>query len=410
MRISLNTQIFTGALLGVLLGLLFAELGPEAAVSRQGLYLCGLVGNLFVDMLKMVVAPLVFTSIATGVANLRQHSQMQKVWLVTLGFFMLSMALAIGLGLTAANLFEPGKNLNLELFANARQGFAEKQLSFAGFIAEFLHGLFLNPFTALSQGSVLPIVVFALMLGIALAAGGDRYRNILLLLREGLELMLRITGWIMRISPFGVMALLTKLLASQDPALLSSLAKFAGVVLGATLLHGFVVLPLLLYLLARVTPLKFFSGAREALITAFTTSSSSATLPVTLRCTEQHLHVKPGIAGFVVPLGATLNMDGTALYEALAALFVANLSGLDLDMGHQLIVFFTTMLAAVGAPGIPSAGMVTMIMVLQSVGLPTEAVAILLPIDRILDTVRTMVNVEGDMIGSLIVQKLAGDT
>jgi len=178
------------------------------------------------------------------------------------------------------------------------------------------------------------------------------------------------------------------------------------VAIGTILVHGLIVLPLLLFSITKIPPLKFFHGAREALITAFATSSSSATLPITLRCAEQHLHVKPSIAGFVIPLGATANMDGTALYEAFAALFVANLAGIELDMAQQLIVFFTTMLAAIGAPGIPSAGMVTMVMVLQSVGLPAEAVAILLPIDRLLDTFRTMVNVEGDMIGSLVVQRL----
>jgi Na+/H+-dicarboxylate symporter len=162
----------------------------------------------------------------------------------------------------------------------------------------------------------------------------------------------------------------------------------------------------MLFLFAKVSPLRFFMGAREAMLTAFATSSSSATLPITLRCVEQHLHVKPSIAGFVIPLGATINMDGTALYEASAALFIANLVGIELDLAQQLIVFFTSMLAAIGAPGIPSAGMVTMVMVLQSVGLPAEAIAILLPIDRLLDTVRTMVNVEGDMVGSLVVQHL----
>ncbi|QWF71256.1 dicarboxylate/amino acid:cation symporter [Methylomonas paludis] len=409
MRISLNSQIFIGAALGVALGLFFAELGPDAEFTQQGIFVCGLAGNLFIDMLKMVLAPLVFTSIAVGVANLRMHSQMHRVWKYTLGFFVLSMTLSILLGLSAANLFAPGKGLSLDLFASAQQHFSAKQMTFAEFIAEFLHGIFLNPFAALSQGNVLAIVVFALIMGIAIVVGGDRYRNILLLLQEGLELMLRLVGWIMHLAPYGIMALLAKLLATQNMALLGSLIKFVAVVLGSTLLHGFVVLPLLLYLVTGVTPLRFFRGAREALITALATSSSSATLPVSLRCTEQHLHVKPGIAGFVIPLGATVNMDGTALYEAAAALFIANLSGIELSFVQQLIVFFTAMIAAIGAPGIPSAGMVTMVMVLQSVGLPAEAIAILLPIDRILDTFRTMVNVEGDMVGSLVVQKLVGD-
>lgn len=406
MKVALNTQIFLGAVFGVALGMGFAKLGPDAAVSKQGIYFCSLLSNLFMDLLKMVLVPLVFTSIAVGVANLRMHGQLHRVWLSTLGFFVVSMALAIMLGVAAANLFEPGKGLNLDLFNNASPNFAAKQMSFEQFVASFLHGLFVNPFAALAQANILAIVMFALLLGIALVVGGDRYRNILLLLQEGLELMLRLVGWIMRLAPFGIMALLAQLLATQNMALLSSLAEFVAVVIGTTLLHGLVVLPLLLLLIAKVSPLKFFLGAREALITAFATSSSSATLPVTLRCVEQHLHVKPGIAGFVVPLGATVNMDGTALYEAAAALFVANLAGIELDLAQQLIVCFTTMIAAIGAPGIPSAGMVTMMMVLQSVGLPTEAIAILLPIDRLLDTVRTMVNVEGDMVGSLVVQHL----
>ncbi len=406
MKVALNTQIFLGAVFGVALGMGFAKLGPDAAVSKQGIYFCSLLSNLFMDLLKMVLVPLVFTSIAVGVANLRMHGQLHRVWLSTLGFFVVSMALAIMLGVAAANLFEPGKGLNLDLFNNASPNFAAKQMSFEQFVASFLHGLFVNPFAALAQANILAIVMFALLLGIALVVGGDRYRNILLLLQEGLELMLRLVGWIMRLAPFGIMALLAQLLATQNLALLSSLAEFVAVVIGTTLLHGLVVLPMLLLLIAKVSPLKFFLGAREALITAFATSSSSATLPVTLRCVEQHLHVKPGIAGFVVPLGATVNMDGTALYEAAAALFVANLAGIELDLAQQLIVCFTTMIAAIGAPGIPSAGMVTMMMVLQSVGLPTEAIAILLPIDRLLDTVRTMVNVEGDMVGSLVVQHL----
>jgi Na+/H+-dicarboxylate symporter len=292
------------------------------------------------------------------------------------------------------------------MFQNAMEGFKASQLTLPEFFADFLHGLFRNPFAALAEGNVLAVLIFALLVGIALVIGGERYRNILQLLQELLELVLRIVGWIMRLAPLGIMALLIKLVATQDAAVLGSLGTFVSVVVGATLFHGVIVLPLILYVVTGMTPLRFWRGSREALITAFATSSSSATLPVTLRCVEQHLHVKREVAGFVVPLGATINMDGTALYEAAAALFIANLVGVELNLVQQLIVFFTAMIAAMGAPGIPSAGMVTMVMVLQSVGLPAEAIAILLPIDRMLDTLRTAVNVEGDMIGSVVVQKL----
>ncbi len=404
-KISLNAQILAGVLAGLLLGLGLSLFGKESTAAQAGLYIAELAGTLFIDLLKMVMIPLVFTSIAVGVANLRAHRQMHKVWKATLGFFMLSMALAIMLGLTAANLIRPGAGLQLAMFQDAMQGFRAEQMALSDFFAHFLHSLFQNPMAALAQGNVIAVVVFALLLGIALVVGGERYANILILLQELLELMLMLVGWIMRLAPVGIMALLFKLAATQDAALLATLVEFIAVVVTTTLLHGMVVLPLILYLVTGMTPLKFWRGAREALITAFATSSSSATLPVTLRCVEQHLHVKRDIAGFVLPLGATLNMDGTALYEAVAALFIANLAGIELNLMQQMIVFLTAMLAAMGAPGIPSAGMVTMVVVLQSVGLPAEGIAILLPIDRLLDTFRTAVNVEGDMVGSLVVQK-----
>jgi Na+/H+-dicarboxylate symporter len=404
-KTSLNVQILLGVGAGITLGLALAALGKESAAAQTGLYLSELIGTLFIDLLKMVLIPLVFTSIAVGVANLRAHRQMHRVWKATLGFFIFSMALAILLGMTAANLVRPGEGLQLAMFQDAMHGFQAKNMGLPEFFAHLLHSLFQNPVTALAQSNVLAVVVFALLLGIALVVGGERYANILVLLQELLELMLMLVGWIMRLAPLGIMALLLKLAATQDTALLVKLMEFVAVVIVTTLLHGMVVLPLILYLVTGMGPLKFWRGAREALITAFATSSSSATLPVTLRCVEQHLHVKRDIAGFVLPLGATLNMDGTALYEAAAALFIANLAGIDLNLMQQMIIFITAMLAAMGAPGIPSAGMVTMVVVLQSVGLPAEAIAILLPVDRLLDTFRTAVNVEGDMVGSLVVQE-----
>src|SRR5574340_59677 len=409
-KTSLNAQIVFGAITGIVLGLALAGIGKESAAAQTGLYLSERIGTLFIDLLKMVLIPLVFTSIAAGVANLRAHRQMHRVWKATLGFFIFSMALAIILGMTATNLVRPGEGLQLAMFQDTMRGFQAQHMSLSEFIAHLLHSLFQNPVTALAQSNVLAVVVFALLLGIALVVGGERYANILVLLQELLELMLMLVGWIMRLAPLGIMALLLKLAATQDIALLMKLAEFVVVVVATTLLHGVILLPLILYLVTGIGPLKFWRGARAALLTAFATSSSSATLPVTLRCVEQHLHVKRDIAGFVVPLGATLNMDGTALYEAAAALFIANLAGIDLNLMQQMIVFITAMLAAMGAPGIPSAGMVTMVVVLQSVGLPAEAIAILLPVDRLLDTFRTAVNVEGDMVGSLVVQKwVAGD-
>ena len=405
---SLNTQILIGCLLGLAGGTWLSGSGTPAA--PEVLYGAKLVGNLFLDLLRMVLVPLVFSSIVIGVANLRAHDRMHRVWTTTLAFFFGTMGLAIVIGFGAAHIFRPGEGLQLEMFAEATRNFQARQMPLPDYIAQFLRGLFQNPFKALAQGEILAIVMIALFLGIALVIGGERYRNIRGLIGELQELCLMIVGWIMRLAPLGLAALLLQLAATQNSALLASLGHFIAVVIGSTLFHGIIVLPAILWLITGVSPLAFFKGAREALITAFATSSSAATLPITLRCTEQHLHVKKDIASFVVPLGATVNMDGTALYEAAAALFVARLAGIELDLASQLIIFFVAMLGAIGAPGIPSVGLLSMVLVLESVGLPTEAIAILLPIDRLLDTVRTAVNVEGDMVGSLIVQKLAGES
>lgn len=407
---SLNQQIFIAAVLGLAIGGLLHQVGSASVTYEWTLYAANLIASVFVDLLKMVLIPLVFSTIVVGVANLQANKNIHQVWKVTLIFFVSSMSLAMLLGLFVMNWIRPGEGIHLAMFQDSMTSFEYSKMNPAEFFTNFLHNLFQNPISALAKGDILAVVVFALFLGIALVVGGERYRNILNIFQEFLDLMMRIIGWIMLIAPLGIFALLLKLAATQNLEILTTLATFILTIIGATLFHGVVVLPLLLYAITRKTPLWFWRGAREALMTAFATSSSNATLPVTLRCTQEKLKVRKDIAGFVVPLGATLNMDGTALYEAAAALFIANLAGIDLSLSQQLIVFCTAMIAAMGAPGMPSAGMVTMVLVLQSVGLPVEAIAILLPIDRLLDTFRTTVNVEGDMIGSLIVERYVAKT
>ena len=406
---SLNRLIFIAAAIGVLAGWLIGLLPEDAGLRGGVLYASTLTGAVFVGLLKMVLIPLIFTSIVVGVASLQAHHQVHRVWITTLLFFAFTTAAAMLVALVAANLFRPGAGMSLAMFADAMQDFEARQMTMPEFFRHFLTGLFKNPFEAFTNGDILSVLVFAIFVGVALVAGGQRYQTILQMMQELLDMLLRIISWIMWLAPLGIMALLTRLVAEQDVTLLISMLGFIVLVFGTTLFHGAVVLPGILYAVTRRSPLWFFRGSREALITAFATSSSSATIPVSLRCAEQNLGVPRRIAGFVIPMGATVNMDGTALYEAAAALFVANLIGIELNLVQQLVVFMTAMIASSGAPGIPSAGMVTMVMVLQAVGLPAEAVAILLPIDRLLDTVRTAVNVEGDIIGSLVVQKLADD-
>lgn len=399
---SLNLQILIGAVAGLLLGFALNSAGGNMPFSGEILYGASLIGTVFIGLLKMILIPLIFTSIVVGVANLQAHHQASRVWRYTLGFFVLSMICAMLLALVATSWVKPGSEMGIAMFADAMQDFEAKQLSGSEFVSTFLASLFMNPIAAMAEGKILPVVVFALLLGIAMVRSG-RNLQLLNVMQELLDLLMIMIQWIMKLAPLGVFALLTKLLATQDIALLASMAGFIVLVFAITLLHGIVVLPGLMWLFTRKSPLWLWRGARPALITAFATSSSAATLPISLRCSEEQLGVRNSVAGFVLPVGATMNMDGTALYEACAALFIAYLMGIDLGVGAQMIVMFTAMIASMGAPGIPSAGMVTMVMVLQSVGLPAEAIAILLPIDRILDTIRTAVNVEGDIVASVVV-------
>jgi Na+/H+-dicarboxylate symporter len=354
----------------------------------------------------MVLIPIIFFSISVGIANLSGHKQSSRIWFLTFSFFFISMALAIILGLGSMNLFEPGRGISLSIFSEQLNNFHLTSIPLSGFIKQFLSSIFVNPFKAMTEGNILGVITFSILVGFAIAKGGKEFFEVKKIFNGLLGITMKIVSWIVKFSPYGVSALIIKLVSQQSPDLFITLSKFIIVIIGMTLFHGIVILPLLLYFFTKINLFILWQGAREAIMTAFATSSSSATIPITLRTVEKNLKVKSDIAGFVIPIGATMNMDGTALYEASAALFIANLSGIDLSIGQQIIVFFTAMIGAIGAPGIPSAGMVTMAMVLQSVGLPLEALAILLPIDRLLDTFRTAVNVEGDIVVSLIVQKL----
>ncbi|WP_180168497.1 dicarboxylate/amino acid:cation symporter [Acinetobacter sp. YH01003] len=406
---SLNTQILIAAILGVVFGFVL-NLFPDSTFFSASLYGIALMSSIFIGLLKMLLIPLIFSSIVVGVSNLQAVGQLSRVWKITLACCVTTTTLALILGLACAHLFAVGKGVDIVMFQDAMaQHQTPDTLTPSSFFTNFIQNTLINPFKAFAEGNVLAVVIFALLVGVALVKGGEHFKTVRKLSQQFFEIMMLMIGWVMKLAPFGIFALLAKLVATEDISVLSRLAEFAAVVTGTTIFHGVVVLPLLLWIFGKMDPITFFKGTRAALITAFATSSSSATMPLSMKCAQENLGVRPQTAGFVIPLGTQLNMDGTALYEAAAALFVANLMGLDLSLGQQLIVCATAMIASLGAPGIPSAGMVTMIMVLQSVGLPAEAIAILLPIDRLLDTVRTVVNVQGDMMISVVVDRHTRD-
>ena len=254
---SLNAQILIGCLIGLAGGSWLSAQGSAPMVGEV-LYGAKMVGNLFLDLLRMVLVPLVFASIVVGVANLRAHHQMHRVWTTTLAFFVLTMGIAVIIGFGAAHLFRPGDGLRLDMFAEATRNFQARQMPLADYIAQFMRGLFQNPFKALANGEILAVVMIALFLGIALVVGGERYRNIRNLIGELQELCLMIVGWIMRLAPLGLAALLLQLVATQNSALLGSLGHFIAVVVGSTLFHGAIVLPGILWLVTGGWPLRFF--------------------------------------------------------------------------------------------------------------------------------------------------------
>ncbi|MFQ5513880.1 MAG: dicarboxylate/amino acid:cation symporter [Myxococcota bacterium] len=409
-RTSLNWQIVLGAALGVGIGLALQGLTTAENAARHVAALA-VIGGLFIAALKMLIAPMILLSITHGIAQMAEARDLGRIGLRTVALYLLTMVLAVTTGLVLVNLFHPGRGsalLESRFFLEAVGGAGElpAYASLPEFLHETLRQILTNPFASLAEGRVLPIVVFAILLGIALLQLGARATVLVQTVSASYEAIMKMIGWIIRLAPVGIFALIGKLVASVPFGdLVENLGRFAGVVILGILIHAFVTLPLFARVLAGMHPAKLFRGIREALVVAFSTSSSAATLPVTTRCVEENLQVPPSVSSFVLPLGATVNMDGTALYEAIAAVFVAAIYGIDLPLGSQLVVFFVAMVTAIGAPGIPSAGMVTMLVVLEAVNLPGEAVGILLTIDRFLDTFRTMANVEGDAVVAVCVAR-----
>ena len=401
---NINKLIFIAAFMGILLGLII-KFFPNLFFVDYLLIITDLVGRIFIKSLKMILVPLVFFSIVVGVSNLGKGKNSSLIWKSTFLYFIITMSMAITLALVVMNIVQPGLGLNIEAWQLVNSSLPET-MTIPEFFKQFLLSLFENPFNSLASGKILPLIIFSIIIGIALNDKQGKFKAAKDIFTSFYEVMLKIVHWLMLFAPLGIFALLVNMVVNQNTELFSQLGIFIFTVIFLIMFHGLVVLPTILFFLTKITPIHLWSEGRPAFITAFATSSSAATLPITLSVANDNFKTSKTVSTFVLPLGATMNMDGTALYEAAAALFIANLVGMDLTLAQQLILFFTAMVASIGAPGIPSAGMVTMAMVLQVLGLPLEALAILLPMDRLIDTFRTTINVEGDLVGTLIVHKI----
>jgi len=389
--------ILVGIVLGGICGWWF---GPQMMAVAW-------IGEIFLNALKMLVIPLIISSLIVGIAGLGDITKVGKTGLITLVYFMTTTGISVVIGLCMVNLIDPG--LSVEMVTEIPEKVAGKEDK--GIIDILMSFISPNLVKSMMEMDILPIIIFSLVFGGALTTLGEKGKIVINFFDAVNEAIMKMVHLVLYLAPLGIFALIASKLGAAGGgdafwAELMKIGKYAFTVIAALLLHALVVLPAILIFVTRRSPIKFFKGASAALTTAFSTASSSATLPVTIECAEENNKVSRRASLFVLPIGATVNMDGTAMYEAIAAIFIAQMIGVDLGFTEQIIIFVTATLAAIGAAGIPEAGLVTMIMVLQSVGLPLEGIGMLLSIDWFLDRCRTTVNVWGDSIGAAVVDKL----
>ena len=395
MKLKVHTQIVIAIVLGLVVGLVLGEKAEGTKV----------VGDLFIQLLKMIIIPLIMASMVAGVVSLGDVRKLGRIGLRTFIYYLATTLLAVGVGLVLVNLLRPG--VGIDLGAQAGVDLAGREApSVVSIVKDIVPK---NVFAAMAEDKVLSVIFFSLLLGVAISSVGQKARPLAALFEVFNAVMMKITDWIMRLAPFGVFALMAYTIGQMGLAVIKPLAVYMATVLLGLGVHAFVTLPGLLSIFGRYSPLKLIRDMFSAVATAFSTASSAATLPITMDCLEKNAGVSNKVASFVLPLGATVNMDGTALYEAVAAMFIAQAYGISLTVWQQLVIMLTATLASIGAAAIPGAGLVTMVIVLRAVNLPLEGIGMILAVDRLLDMFRTAVNVWGDSCGAAVVARLEGE-
>jgi len=402
----LHNQVLIAMAIGLAIGLT----GGEPAAGKVGW-----LGVVFVQALKMVIVPLVYFSVATGIASVGTGRDLGRLGAKTIGYYLVTSLAAIMVGQVLVNLIAPGEGATFVGLASKEVPKVAQPEGPGQFALDLLLRFIpVNPVKAFAEGEMLGIIGFAVISGLAIShsptAVRDKAKSAF---DTAFEVMMTMTGFVIKLLPFGVLGLIATASVSADAATVQALAKYVVTIAVGLAIHAAVVLPLLLYFLGGIDPLAHFRAMRDALLTAFSTSSSAATLPVTLAGVEERAGVSKRVANFVIPVGATVNMDGTALYECVGVIFIAQALGIELSAAQQVTVVVTALAASIGAAGIPSAGLVMIFIVLEAVGLQGEAATVIvgtmLAIDRPLDMMRTAVNVWSDTCGAAIIGRSEGE-
>lgn len=427
MKSRLHLLIFAGILFGVIVGLLISR-APEAALSRKLLPWFDLLGQtVFIGALKMIVAPLIFFSILSAITGLASTGQLARMGWKTLAYYLTTTSIAVIIGLFFVLIIKPGHTPRRD---EIRQNWARQQTELSRqyqskearieearektplmIIRENLETVIMNPFQALAESQSLGIIFFAILLGIALIVIGPPGRPVLPVIHGINAAIMKLTGWIMAGSPLFIFCLVASLVGSLGASIFQTLFQYIITVLVGIFAHILVLL-VICAIVGRLSPIRLLTGIREAWMIAFATRSSAATLPVTINCVQNNLGVSPKSAEFVLPLGATMNMDGTALYEGVAVIFLIQLFGgmpgaeITLTPTLTVIIFLTAVLASIGAAAVPDAGLVTMVLVANAVGLDIHYIPLIFAVDAFLDMFRTSTNVMGDSIGAVIINRL----
>ncbi|MFA0013943.1 dicarboxylate/amino acid:cation symporter [Vibrio lentus] len=401
---SLTGRVILGMVVGILTGFaiqsLFADNGFVNNYIVNGLFEVG--GQIFVASLKMLVVPLVFVSLVCGTSSLKDLSTLGRMGGKTLALYIGTTAVAITLALTIGNLFQPGAGADLTAASSFKSADAPS-------LGQVIIDMFpTNPIQAMAEGKTLQVIVFAVLFGIAISAAGKPGERIAAVFSDLNEVIMKLVALLMNLAPYGVFFLMAKLFSGLGLSAIWNLAEYFLVLAGTLLLHGLVTYSAMLKGFTGLSPITFLRKMEDAIMFAFSTASSNATIPVTMETAKNRMGVDNKVASFTVPLGATVNMDGTAIMQGVATAFIAQAYNIDLTMGDYLMVILTATLASVGTAGVPGVGLVMLAMVLNQVGLPLEGIALIMGVDRLLDMIRTAVNITGDSAVTIIVAKSEG--